>query len=591
MSTNNNTNVFSLVTCLWSHFSARRKQQFLLLLIIVVLASFAEIVSLGAVIPFISVIMSPETLFQNPKTGPLIQFLGLTRPDQLLLPLTIGFASAILIASSIRLLMVWATTKLSFATGADISLEIYKRTLHQPYSVHISRNSSEIIDGISLKSNTVIYNVILPLLTLTSASIMLLAILIALTYMNPLVSISALLGFGAIYLFIILITKKSLLRDSEKIATESVNLIKSLQEGLGGIRDILLDSSQDVYCGIYQSSDRALRKAQGNNYFISQSPRYIMEALGMILIACLAYTLAQDKSISTSALPTLGAFALGAQRLLPVLQQSYSSWTNIRSASASFKEVVSLLEQPFNPIESEGLIDDITFKEKLTLKNVSFKYDNTSDYVFKDLILQIKKGERIGFIGETGSGKSTLLDLIMCLLDCTKGHIEIDGVAITDKNKHIWQKKVAHVPQSIFLTDNTIEENIAFGCKKNVIDANRVRQAAKHAQIDNFIESLPDGYNTHVGERGVRLSGGQRQRIGIARALYKKSEIIIFDEATSALDNKTEVEVMDSIEKLSPNLTILIIAHRLSTLKKCSTFIKVKDGTIQTFNQFSEISA
>jgi ATP-binding cassette subfamily B protein len=560
--------------------SPRRHAQFALLLLLMILASFAEILSIGALLPFIAILTNPERVFLHPNAQSLVQILAITEPKQLLLPLTIIFGLAALLAGSMRLLLLWVSTRLSYAAGADISLKIYRNTLYQPYSVYVARNSSEIIDGISNKTNYSIYLIYIAL-NLISSAVMVVTILVALLSVEPLVALTAFGGFGFIYFAIIQLTSKRLLINSQTVARESTIVIKSLQEGLGGIRDILVDGSQAAYCQIYSNADQPLRRAQGNNAFINFGPRYAMEALGMLLIAALAYALTNQEDGIASALPILGALALGAQRLLPVMQQAYGSWVSIQGGLASLQGTLELLDQPLPAYVNQPPAKYLTFQSEITLKQISFRYSSETPWIFKDLSLTIPKGSRVGFIGTTGSGKSTLLDIIMGLLQPTEGDLEIDNQVVTPANYRAWQAHIAHVPQAIFLADSTIEENIAFGIPKDQIDSLRVRQAAQQAQVAVVIESWPDQYQTIVGERGVRLSGGQRQRIGIARALYKQADVIIFDEATSALDNETEQSVIQAIEGLNKDLTLLIIAHRISTLKNCTQIVDLGQRVIK----------
>jgi ATP-binding cassette subfamily B protein len=527
------------------------------------------------------VLTSPERIFELPIAQHIVHSLKITEPKQLLLPITIAFGLAAIIAGTMRLLLLWASTRLSFATGADLSINIYRRTLYQPYAVHCSRNSSEVIDGISGKANGVIYSIIVPVLTLISSGVMLVAILVTLLIVQPVIALVAFSGFGFIYIAIIRLTRRQLKVDSQCVARESTQVIKSLQEGLGGIRDVLIDGSQEVYSEIYRNADSRLRRAQGNGLFIAASPRYGMEALGMILIAALSFFMAQQVDGIAEAIPILGALALGAQRLLPVLQQAYGSWAQINSGRTSLMDAIELLDQPY-PEGGEQKVSRLLFKHSIALKELGFCYEKEGPYVLRDVNLTINKGSRIGFIGPTGSGKSTLLDVMMGLLHPTEGRLEIDGHVITLANNRSWQAHIAHVPQSIFLTDSTVEENIAFGVPRHQIDFCRVKRAAQQAQIADDIESWPRKYQTLVGERGVRLSGGQRQRIGIARALYKDADVIIFDEATSALDGDTEEAVMQAIEGLSKDLTLLIIAHRLTTLKNCSQIVELGNRGIKS---------
>lgn len=563
--------------------------QFGILLLLMICASLAEVVSIGAVLPFLGVLTAPERVFDHQLAQPLIQALNLTEPKQLLLPLTIVFAFAALFSGVMRLMLLWGQTRLSHAIGADFSISIYRRTLYQPYAVHVARNSSEVISGISGKANSLVHYVILPVLTILSSTMMLLTILVALVAIEPVVAFSAFAGFGAIYVIVIFASKNRLARDGQRISHEQNQVIKALQEGLGGIRDVLIDGTQSVYCKIYRDADLPLRRAQANVQIIGVSPRFGIEALGMVLIAVLAYSLAGRPAGIASVIPVLGALALGAQRLLPVLQQAYSSWAAMRGGQASLSDALDLLDQPLPEYAEAPLLAPISFQRDIALGGLAFSYTPKGPCVLKGLELNIPKGGRIGFIGSTGSGKSTLLDIIMGLLHPTEGTLAIDGVVITPQNHRAWQAHIAHVPQTIFLADTTIAENIAFGVSPDQIDLDRVRQAAQQAQIAQTIESWDNQYNTQVGERGVRLSGGQRQRIGIARALYKQADVIVFDEATSALDNDTERAVMQAIEGLSNEITILIVAHRLTTLKNCTQIVELGDGVVKRIGTYIDI--
>ncbi len=579
----------SLLIKLWKHLSRRRRTQFSFLLILVIISSVTEIFSIGTMLPFLSALTNPQQVLQISFAQPFINLLQIRSSENLLFALTVLFVAASLTSAAFRTLLAWASTKITFSTGAEISTEIYRRTLYQPYAVHVSRNSSELINGIVSKTNSVIFGTIAPTLALISAVFMLLVILIFLISIEPLVSFTVFIGFGIIYFGLVLISRAKKIHNSKYIATESTQVIKSLQEGLGGIRDVLIDGNQLTYCAIYQEADQRLRNAQASNAFISQAPRYSIEALGMVLIATVAYFIVDSSSGLNNAIPVLGMMALGAQRLLPLMQQAYYSWSSIVGGQASLEDTINLLNQPLpQNIEKQKVIP-LRFNEHIILKSLSFRFSNELPWVLNGLSLHIDKGSRIGIIGSTGSGKSTLLDIVMGLLEPTEGTLEIDGQRVDSSNNRAWQVRIAHVPQSIFLADSTIEENIAFGQPSIDIDHERVRKSAIQAQLASTIDSLPDGYKTKVGERGIKLSGGQRQRIGIARALYKNADVIIFDEATSALDNDTEKAVMDAIEHLSSNLTILIVAHRLTTLKNCTQIVEIEAGNVNRIGSYEEI--
>jgi len=579
-----------LLMRLWQHLSRRRKFQFISLFALMLIGAVAEVVSLGAVLPFLGVLTNPEKVFQNEIVVEIAGYLGIGSANELMMPVTIIFIAAAIVAGAIRMLLLWVSTRLAFASGADISLNVYNRTLYQPYQVHTARNSSEVISGIINKVSSTT-SILIALLTLIMSLVMLVAIMSALMVIDATVATVAIVCFGSCYGVITLMFRRHLKRNSQLIAFKQSQVVKVLQEGLGGVRDVLLDGSQAVYCDAYRNADLPLRRASAINAFMGQSPRYVMEALGMVLIALLAYYLAGQGG--SEALPVLGALAMGAQRLLPMLQQSFASWSIIVGNHASLSYTLELLDQPM-PEMSEGIESlALSFEDSICFENVSFCYRKNTPWILNQLNLTIPKGARVGIVGNTGCGKSTMLDLLMGLLEPTTGQVLVDGSPVTGSVRQAWQKNIAHVPQSIYLADSTVLENIALSIPLDMIDMERVRLAAEQAQIADFIEAMERGYDTSVGERGVCLSGGQRQRIGIARALYKRAKVLIFDEATSALDGDTENGVMHAIESLGRDLTILIVAHRLTTLQGCDLIIELKGGQVVaqgTYEQLFESS-
>lgn len=553
------------------------------------ISSFAEIISIGAILPFLSILVEPQRLFNQFQLQIFFRKIGIFSPDELLLPLTLFFVFSALLSGALRLGLLWASSKLSFSTGADFSSSIYRRTLYQPYSTHIKRNSSEVISGIATKANNVIYFTISPFLILVNSCVLLILIFITLVLIDPIHSMIIFGGFGLIYIFIIGLSKKKLLRDGKSANKSTEHLIKTLQEGLGGIRDILIDGTQEYFCDIYRKIDVNLRKAQGDILFLGTFPRYAVEAVGIAFLAIFSYSLAVAEGNLVGMIPILGVMALTAQRLLPVLQQLYSSWTSLQSGKATLEDTLALLDQPLPQYARELKPLPMKFQERIELKNIEFSHHLEGPNILNNINFEIKRGKTIGIIGQTGSGKSTLLDTIMGLLRPSIGCIKVDGVTVDEKNVRCWQAHIAHVPQSIYLSDATIGENIAFGIDVNSIDHELVVKCAEAAQIHFEISGLREKYNTLVGERGVRLSGGQRQRIGIARALYKKASVIILDEATSALDGETEERVMRCIETFSSQVTLLIVAHRISTLKNCDQIFEIKNGGISKGIAYQDI--
>tara|TARA_B110000003_G_scaffold265336_1_gene291071 strand:+ start:4803 stop:6575 length:1773 start_codon:yes stop_codon:yes gene_type:complete len=558
----------------------RLKVNFFLLIILMVASAVCEMMSIGMIIPFITAITSPELIFANTYMKPIIELFLIDSEIELTIFLTTLFCITSILAASIRLVTLWFQTRFCYSLGADLSTQLYKNSLYQPYTVHVARNSSEFISTIVNKTFQSTSFAILPLLNVLSSSLLLIGIVAMLLAVQPLVAISVFTLFGALYGAVILLTRSKLDRDSERISFEQDEVVKKLQEGFGSIRDILIGNTQEVYIHSYASSFKTLQDAWANVEIIRSTPRFVIEALGIVSIALLALYLSSLPEGLIGALPVLAAMAIGAQRLLPILQLIYASLSSLRAGFKSLVDILELLDEPSQEKIIKGNHKLIPFNNNIQLENLSFKYDSQSSLILRNVNIDISKGDMVGIIGTTGSGKSTLIDIIMGLLKPVDGSFLVDGKVIDENNRFGWQSLIAHVPQSIFLTDASITENIALGTPIEKIDFEHVMHVAKQAQIHEAIMSWNKQYDTVVGERGVRISGGQRQRIAIARALYKKASVIIFDEATSALDSKTESSVMDSITNLSKDLTIIIVAHRLSTLRDCSNIIELDGGKI-----------
>jgi ABC-type multidrug transport system fused ATPase/permease subunit len=575
----------NLLKRLWLHITKKRKIQLLSLFLFIILSALSEVISLTAMIPFLGVLSDPNYILKYKTSNFIFEFVYNFSKNNLLFYVTLIFVSAVLISGILRITLIWIQNRLSFSLGGDFTYKIFKNILYQPYNKHISRNSSEVISGLS-KANNLVGTILLPIITIISSSFILMMILITLFTINIQAALFSFTSFGLIYILIAQLTKKRLLLYSNQNSTESTNLVKTIQEGLGGIRDILIDSTQSIFLDIFSTSDTKVRRSQANISIIGGIPRYIIETFGMIIISIYAFNLTNDKSNFSNSITTIGVLALGAQRMMPILQQLFQSWTTIRGSLKSFNDALDLLDENFD--ESNFINSNtqrIFFNSSIVFNNVSFRYNDTSPFILDKINFEISKGDIIGIVGETGSGKSTLIDLILALQLPTEGEILIDKVKLKLGNRKSWQSKLGHVSQFIFLSDKTITENIAFGVSLNKIDFKKITFAAENAKISNTINSLEKKYNTIIGERGVSLSGGERQRIGIARALYKNSELIILDEATSALDHNTEKEVIDSIQNLGSNLTIIMIAHRLSTLNKCDKIFEIKNGKIFEINK------
>jgi ABC-type multidrug transport system fused ATPase/permease subunit len=574
--------IFHILLKLWVHLSARRQNQLIILSLLTVVSSVAELISLGTVLPFLAIISNQSNDNDQINIYKILDYLGMTGFDQTLF-ITILFIAAAVFAGGIRLLLLWLQTDIGHSIGGDLGVSVFKKILHQPYIFHLDRNSSEVVATLMSKINTVVYFTILPTLTFISSIIVVVFIILFLILINSFVTSIVFFGFGIAYSIVIFTNRKRLLLNSSLVASCQNHQAKLIQESLGGIREILLYGMEGKFVKIYQEIDLKLRLSLRNLAILSSAPKPIFETYGIVLIGLLSYFLTSQKYGIPNAIPVLGLLALASQRLLPLIQQGYSSLTSIQGSIESLKHVIEYLDKPSPKIDVQILNRHLTFVNEIRLKNIEFRFNLNSAFFFRCDEVIIPHGSRVGIVGKTGSGKSTFIDILVGLLHPSKGGIFIDGVEINESNRKMWQSKISYVPQTIFLSDSSVMENIAYGLNENKIDTAMVRRAAQEAHIADVIETLPQNYQTFIGERGVRLSGGQRQRLGIARALYKNSEILIFDEATSALDENTEQAVFESIYRLNKKTTIFIISHRLSTLNNCNIILNLNDGILTKY--------
>lgn len=568
-------NLLDDIRLLWPHISERRRLQLLILLFLMLLGAAAELISLGAVVPFIAVLSNPERAIETPVVETLLSTFGISA-SEVVISVSISFASLVVISTLVRLVLLWVTNKVVFDIGFDLGVGVFTKTLCRPYAWHVSRNSSEVLGGLN-KAQIVVQSYLLPLLNALVAFVLATGMIAMLVFVDPFVAMAGTGAFALCYFGMALAIRKKIASNGLVIAKADNRRIQEMQEGIGGIRDVILDSSQSIYTNRFSRVDAEMRKAQATNIFLSSSPRLAIEGIGLIIIALFALIASKSGGVN-ELLPVLGALGLGAQKLMPLIQTIYAGWNASVSNRPSLHDVIDLLDTPdedLKPIRVE-------FRHSIELLKMEYFYPSVTDKpALSDINLKIEKGQVIGIVGKTGSGKSTLVDILMGLIPASSGQFLVDKIDLDSKQKlRGWSMGVAHVPQSIFLADCSIAQNIALGVESSLIDYKRLEQAAKAAEIHDYITSLKRGYETDVGERGVRLSGGQRQRIGIARALYRQAQFLVLDEATSALDDETEKRVISNIHRVYPDLTIVMVAHRLSTLKKCDFIVKLEQGTI-----------
>lgn len=579
---------FQMYISLWKVLPKNRRHELLVIIFVTIITSFTEFLSIGAVIPFLAALMNPEVIFEHDLLQSFFALLSIKNPEDVVPVFTFGFIAITISSNGLRFYLVRKSIKFNLNIGGDLGVKIYKNTLYQTYEEHTLLNSSVVISGIVEKVNSVVSNIFSPVLTIFTSLVMLIGVVSIMIYVNAAISIAVLLGFSTIYFLTLSINKKRLVGLGTVLDREKILLVKSLQEGFGGIREVIIDGTQDIYSGIFHSADLKIRRAQAQVDIIATIPKFIVETAAISLIVLVSYYMQFGENFQ-EIVPIMGMFAISGQRLMPLLQQIYVSIASIKSGNEIFKSIDKLLNLNVVARNANCENNSVEFNNEISLNNLFYGYKNSKVPILRDITFKIKKGSKIGIIGATGCGKSTLIDVIMGLLIPKGDKIKIDGIELSVENSSLWRCNVAHVPQSIYLSDSTISENIAFGIPKCKIDFNLVKKSAEMAFIDQTIESMDGKYDAIVGERGVRLSGGQRQRIGIARALYKQANLIVLDEATSALDLKTEAKVIGSFNKIKGNITMIIVAHRLSTLENCDVIIELSEGQIIKVGSYEEV--
>lgn len=581
---------WTLLPELYRYLSPQRRRHLYVLMALMVLGAVAELATLGSLLPFLSLLAGVNQPARIPSLTQLFVAAGATTTREQISVAALLFGAIAMIAGTLRLWLNWSTQMFVALLGHELSSDVQGRILMQPYTFHLTHNSSEAVAAME-KVQSLVIHVLLQLIYAAAAAFIALVIISALIYVDPFTATIAVAAFSLLYLLVSAATRARLARNSESIRTTYEERVRIVQESVGGIRDVIVDSAQRLYLDAFAKVSRRYAIASATTAFIAAAPRFIIEAVGMAVIALVALLIADREGGLALALPLLGAIALGAQRLLPLLQQVYHGWASISGHRSMLSEVLELLRLPA-PVEGtrESSIEPLPLRDKISIERVSFAYPGSSATVLQDINLEISRGLILGVVGKTGSGKSTLADVIMGLIEPTEGRITVDGVPLTGGVRQRWQRGIAHVPQSIFLADASIERNIAFGVAAEHIDQDRIRFAAATAQLHDFVTSLPGGYGTQIGERGIRLSGGQRQRLGIARAVYKEAPVLILDEATSALDDVTEGAVMEALAALgNEGRTIIVIAHRLSTVAWCGLLVRLENGRVAATGSYAEV--
>ena len=577
---------------LWTFLERINKKNFITLTLLMIISAFIEIISIGSVLPFLSALLNPNFLDQNFFGFQVKELFGNKSREEIILLILIAFVSIIIFSSIFKTLLLWFTTKFNADIGTDIANKVFIKLIDYPYEEYIQQSSDKLISDIANKVTAVIFSVIFPILLFLSTLIQIVGIIVLLLFVNTLLVSYIILFFLVFYLITFVFVKKKLFENSKIIADEESILIKYIQEGLGGKREITINNLHSFFINKFKNSNQLLRIAQSKNNFLGILPRYVIEALAITIIAFTFYFLLFNnvsEKPQGEILALIGLLALAGQKLLPLTQQTYTSLSRVMGSRESLKSIVNILNLKFEKESYKNNVGkNVTFIEKISLKNIAYEYEKNKKIIL-NLNLDIKKGNKIGIIGKTGSGKSTLIDIIMGLLEPTSGEIRIDNQIIDKDSLDSWQKHVAHVPQNIFLNDDTIMNNVAYGINPKLINKELVKKSIKDADLFEYVSKLEIGLDTVIGERGIKLSGGQKQRLAIARALYKQASVIVFDEATSALDIETEFNVMNVVKNFSKDITIIIVAHRIETLKFCDTLYEISNGEISNTGTFDNL--
>lgn len=567
-----------LLVRLWRQISTRRRIQLGALTLLITMSGFAEMISLGSVLPFLGALVTPEKVYFQETLNPIFTAFGYENPESIKWPLTLFFCIAAVTAGLLRVSVIWISARLAHSIGADIGAKIFERVLFEPLINHVNRNSSLVVSTIVTKANSAIQIAVSPVLNLLASLFVFCGLVATLLIVEPLLTIYVIVGLSLAYGLVALAFRLALKRASVTVADNLPVITQILQEAFGAIKDVLLYGKHSYFISRFQEVDVPLRRAQGTVNFIMASPRYVVESLMIVLVALGSFFVFSGSVAAVDLLPVVGLLLLAGQKILPIMQVFYGSYSNLVGGARSLEDAIEMMEAP--KYVSEAVSEHLVFKEAIKFCNVGLKYFQRPLPTLSDINLTIKKGECVGIVGKTGCGKSTLANIFLGLLWPSEGYVEVDGKQLTSSNVKSWQKNTAYVAQDVFLSDATICKNVAFGAYDWEIDLDEVHQALNGAMLQDLMSSLPNGIETHVGERGVQLSGGQRQRLGIARALYRKSNVLVLDEASSALDNETELAIMQTIATLKERMTILIVAHRHTSLMACDRIIMLEDGAV-----------
>ena len=575
-------------------FDRKEKTKIFLLLIGSIVMAFLEVVGVASILPFMNMVLNPNTISENALTKFMFDYFGFTNINFFLVYFGFLVLSLLALSNLFSALMYWAITFFSKMQGHRLGMKLLSNYLKNPYEFFLDRNTSDLGKNILSEVDRVVKGVVLQALQAISKLILTIVVLALLFYVNPLIATSTILILGGAYLIFYLSTKRYLKRIGHLQSIATFLRFRTVDEAMMGIKEVKLHSLEEDFIERFENPSIENAKYSASGLVIAILPRYVIETFAFGGIIGIVIFMLSENLAGSEIIPILSLYALAGYRLLPAIQNVYSAQSMIKYNLAPFatilKDVKDLQLKENTKTSWKTKKENISFKKNIKLQNISFSFNNSGKKILNKISLEIGKNSSIAFVGPTGSGKTTLIDCILGLLVPDEGEILIDEKKLKKTNMESWQSKVGYVPQYIFLIDDSIKSNIAFGLQEEKIDSEKLKNSIRMASLETFINSLEDGVDTVVGENGVRLSGGQRQRIGIARALYNSPEILVFDEATSSLDGTTEKFVMDSLSSISGKITSIIIAHRLSTIKGCDRVFFLDDGEIKDYGTFEDLN-
>jgi ABC-type multidrug transport system fused ATPase/permease subunit len=569
------------------------KKQALFLLILTLIMAILDTLGIASILPFISVVSNPQIIETNEYLLSVYKTsidMGVTSKQQFLFIFGAVVFILLLFSLFFKVITIYFQTRFALMREYSIGKRLLEFYLHQPYIWFLHRNSSDLSKIILSEVNQVVINILIPMINLITQSILAFAILSLLILFNPILAFFAGLILIMSYLVIFYFVKNILFQFGHIRFQANSERFLIISEVFGATKDVKVRGLEQEYINRFSKPAEIYAKNQSSAYVIGQTPRYFLEAIAFGGLIILVLVLMLLGGSFEKIVPIIALYAFAGYRLMPALQQIYASSTQLRfSQSALYllhKDLINLQQSK----QITNNINIISINKSVELNDISFNYPNSKKFYLKNINLIIPAFTKVGIVGVTGSGKTTLVDLILGLLDPTKGTLSVDGIEIKNDNKRSWQRSIGYVPQQIYLSDASVANNIAFGIDIKNIDQQSLEKASKIANLHDFVKNeLPYGYNTIIGERGIRLSGGQRQRIGIARALYHNPQIFILDEATNALDNITEQAIMDAINNLGNKITVILITHRLKTIKNCDKIFFMQKGLLIKSGNYNEL--